>query len=295
MIRKRRFIVFIWHERPKNKKCTRRSASWRHFGNSTTRQCSHRVLLRSPQHGPLSNRRWDHQPVRLIARLSHIIISFSVIALSEVINSDIEGRSPVTSHIRSGFGHSTPNNPNVAGFQGTLPTPIFEGKRNYKNFTSLRKLGQEVGERERLWWSKLSSVMLRRCWWILPGSRGCLFAASEGLSWDVSLSSWMSQLLSKIEGLLGEDMRRLLNLDILRLIGEISYLNAVKSWLFRWRWPPARNMLLRRYGVTGEEGCVVVVVELLSVDPRRAHIGAEVEIAKWNSGQHKTQCTPAIY
>lgn len=47
-------------------------------------------------------------------------------ALSEAITSDIEGRSPLPSNIRSSFGHSTPNNPGAVGFPGNLPTPIYD-------------------------------------------------------------------------------------------------------------------------------------------------------------------------
>lgn len=48
-------------------------------------------------------------------------------ALSDVINTDIDGRSPLASNIRSSFGHSTPNNPGAVNFPGNLPTPIYDG------------------------------------------------------------------------------------------------------------------------------------------------------------------------
>ncbi|UMM17960.1 hypothetical protein L5515_014258 [Caenorhabditis briggsae] len=51
-------------------------------------------------------------------------------ALSDVISSDIDGRSPMTSQIRSSFGHSTPNNPGAGGFPGNLPTPIYDGNND---------------------------------------------------------------------------------------------------------------------------------------------------------------------
>ncbi|CAH2655809.1 Anaphase-promoting complex subunit 1 [Caenorhabditis elegans] len=50
--------------------------------------------------------------------------------LSEVISSEIDSRSPFTPHLRSGFGHSTPNNPNAPGYPATLPTPNFEGNND---------------------------------------------------------------------------------------------------------------------------------------------------------------------
>lgn len=49
---------------------------------------------------------------------------------SEGMDTDIDGRSPLTSHMRTGFGHSTPNNPSGAVFPGTLPTPIYEGNND---------------------------------------------------------------------------------------------------------------------------------------------------------------------
>lgn len=68
-----------------------------------------------------------------IGRTTHFdptLRSPAMAALSEVIDTDIDGRSPMTSHMRSGFGHSTPNNPNTGSFPGTLPTPIYEGNND---------------------------------------------------------------------------------------------------------------------------------------------------------------------
>ncbi|KAF1765461.1 hypothetical protein GCK72_005413 [Caenorhabditis remanei] len=69
-------------------------------------------------------------------------------AYTDGMHTDIDGRSPMTSHLRSSFGHSTPNNPGAVGFPGNLPTPIYEGKVENK-FIRVKKKGIENGDDDR--------------------------------------------------------------------------------------------------------------------------------------------------